>query len=415
MAERGIGRSEGPPEMYAGLGTRFAIAIVLLSAASCGGFRGGGLDGGDGGGPAVEGERDGAPPDPRDGGQREAGGADAPLAPGDDGPTRLDGRDGAEGPPGPPPADGARDALADTTTAPPPDGPPGCPGACCANADCPAMTGKTATCDMATRTCRYACNSGTTECNGSCVPASSVRAEICSNSVDDDCDGMVDCADSNCAPGTTCGTNQVCRNGMCGDCQAGGSCDPMMACKTGRYDCSTGTRRCVVAGNVTNGDSCGGDNACLDGVCRQCRNSGSCTNNQSSSCRQGQRRCRDGREVCEDGQAKDNGLPCGSNRVCFNGRCDPCTEGMDCSSGCERRSIRCATGEPRCTFDGTKDDGAPCGAARCTCAPRQPNDPPDLFRCGVDQPTCNSGMCDPQAVIQRMCPTGCNSAGNNCR
>ena len=52
--------------------------------------------------------------------------------------------------------------------------------------------------------CDGKCAAGTLMCKGVCVPMASVPREDCLNGEDDDCDGMPDCADPDCAPVALC-------------------------------------------------------------------------------------------------------------------------------------------------------------------------------------------------------------------
>jgi hypothetical protein len=240
---------------------------------------------------------------------------------------------------------------------------------------------------------RSTCNLGCS--NNMCITCQP-STETC-NGRDDDCDNQVD-------EGSLCTSGP---SGSTGRCNGSGGCS--YTCPSDRtIVCNNVCRECCSSGD------CGSGQACMSGTCRQCRNSGSCTTNQNSGCRFGQYRCENDREVCADAGNKENGTNCGTDRVCLNGICNSCAQGDECGDVCNPGRITCITGRPECFPSTPPPDGTKCGAERCSCHP-QPGDPPDLMRCGSEFPTCNGGRCDPQAVGQRMCPNGCNSAGNSCR
>jgi hypothetical protein len=72
-------------------------------------------------------------------------------------------------------------------------------------------------CEGATRSCTTACGTGLETCRGGVFSGCAARqptTENCSNSIDDDCDGMADCLDSEC-PGKICATEKVCSGKSC--------------------------------------------------------------------------------------------------------------------------------------------------------------------------------------------------------
>lgn len=72
--------------------------------------------------------------------------------------------------------------------------------ACCTPADCPAApSGGSPTCTGGA--CGFTCNPGLTKCGNTCK---ATAPESCFNGVDDDCNGLTDCADPACTPSTTC-------------------------------------------------------------------------------------------------------------------------------------------------------------------------------------------------------------------
>src|SRR3954469_721311 len=83
--------------------------------------------------------------------------------------------------------------------------------------------------------------------------------------------------------------------------------------------------------------------------------------------------CHKGMFVCLEGGAMScmeltdlqaNGTRCDMDKVCHDGSCDSCVQGMSCAvtgGPCRVASIVCATGAPVCTETDNKPDGAPCG------------------------------------------------------
>ncbi len=104
--------------------------------------------------------------------------------------------------------------------------------------------------------------------DGGCVPT----AEVCGNGQDEDCDGLRDCADSDCA-GSACGADgRVCQGGAC-VCGGGGAPEPNEAtCGDGRDNDCDGRTDCADPDCATR--SCGASPRLFcDGTLRSC----SCT------------------------------------------------------------------------------------------------------------------------------------------
>jgi hypothetical protein len=107
-----------------------------------------------------------------------------------------------------------------------------------------------------------ACDAGMPPCSGTdcCVPS----MESCTNGVDDDCDGLADCADPNCADQAICcvPSFESCTNGVDDDCDGLADCaDP---------DCADQAICCVPSPeSCTNGqdDDCDGLVDCDDPAC----------------------------------------------------------------------------------------------------------------------------------------------------
>lgn len=190
----------GRPRSCRGAGTIVRISFALVvGAAGCGSARERGVRVDAGAMPGPSGEAGGGPPPdgapadrPVDRPAPDEGGVVPPAdmgPPGDRPPADRPG----DGPPADRPPDGPP-VL-------PPDGPRGCPTACCADSDCAGNyaclmgTCSATTCRMGFKRCAAACID-----NNACCPA----PESCFNGADDDCDGNPDCADSDCMAATMC-------------------------------------------------------------------------------------------------------------------------------------------------------------------------------------------------------------------
>lgn len=155
--------------------------------------------------------------------------------------------------------------------------------------------------------------------------------------------------------GTNCGSGQVCNNGNCGSCTAGGPCTTNPnSCRVGVISCTTGTATCVdSASNTAAGTACGTNQVCSGGgTCVACTANQPCTGNPSV-CRRGLTSCTTGAQTCANSTALDAGTPCGANQVCnAAGTCIGCTAGAPCTtnpSPCRVGAISCSTGAGVCS------------------------------------------------------------------
>ena len=232
----------------------------------------------------------------------------------------------------------------------------------------------------------------------SCTPANACHAGT------QTCAPTITCADTgkNLANGTSCGTNMVCNNGTCNGCTAGASCQPTNHCKTGANSCVTGVPVCAETGNVANGTMCGNNQVCKDGLCVPCSAGGACT--PSNPCHTGTQVCTTGSPTCQDsGTSLPNGTSCGTNQVCSVGSCVPCTAGSACtpSDPCKIGVTSCASGSSVCVNSGNRPAGTACGAAQ-SC----------LNGVRTSAAMCDdNGAC---TTTMMTCPSACNAAGTDC-
>ncbi|HSN91448.1 MAG TPA: hypothetical protein VLS93_09485 [Anaeromyxobacteraceae bacterium] len=160
----------------------------------------------------------------------------------------------------------------------------------------------------------------------------------------------------------------VCNAGVCSACTANLACatnpDP---CLKGITSCTTGTQACVddPLSPEANGLACGTNLVCYNGVCSPCTAGASCTYNPSP-CLAGTTSCSTGTETCLDTATPlPNGTSCGTNLVCNAGTCVSCTAGLACTGNpdpCRLGTTSCATGTQTCV-DGTTPapNGTSCG------------------------------------------------------
>ncbi len=217
---------------------------------------------------------------------------------------------------------------------------------------------------------------------GTCVPCAAGSACTSSNACHTaaiTCDtGAPICTDTgDVADGTACGVDQVCSAGACTTCVAGGTCTSSNPCHTATLSCSTGAQVCTDTGNQPDGTSCGTGLSCTAGECL-CAAGAACTS--ANPCHTAAYTCdpTTGAPVCTDTGNVANGTSCGSNLVCNEGACEPCTAGAACTSTtdplCKTAAITCDTGLPVCTDSGDVADGTACGtglacsAGVCACA-----------------------------------------------
>lgn len=214
--------------------------------------------------------------------------------------------------------------------------------------------------------CGTTCNPGTYEC--------STGTRLCNQKT--------------AAPGTACGSGQVCDgSGVCVACAAGGSCGT--TCKPGTYDCSTGMQVCSQK-NAAPGTSCGGEQVCDgNGTCAACMTGAAC----GSACNPGMFNCSTGTPVCANQVKAAAGTTCGTNQVCdANGGCIACTKDMACGTTCAPGQIACTTGAPVC-----KPTNATAGTS-----------------CGTNMICNGSGACVVKTADGGMCSVNAECQNGNC-
>ncbi|MCC7537286.1 MAG: hypothetical protein IT379_13775 [Deltaproteobacteria bacterium] len=242
--------------------------------------------------------------------------------------------------------------------------------------------------------------------------------ERCDNDADDDCDGVSDCADGECA-GTPCGDfGRICTGGFCA-CPSGDVED----CRNGRDDDCDGAMDCAdpgcngaicdAAGRTCIGGFCGcagggTESACADGLDNDCDGMLDCAdaNCNLATCGAGGRVCIGSTCTCPGG---------GTETSCGNGTDDDCDAMTDCADpdctamGCGTFGRTCSAGTCRC----------PGGDAELACSDTTDNDCDGMADCAdVD---CAGRSCDARGRICAAgacsCPSStelCNGTDDDC-
>jgi hypothetical protein len=246
-----------------------------------------------------------------------------------------------------------------------------------------------------------------------CTPANPCHAGFTS------CAPTITCADSgaNLVNGTVCGTNRVCNNGSCAACTAGAACQPTNVCRTGATSCVTGTSVCAETGNRPNGTSCGTNQVCNNGACVACTAGGACT--PTNPCHTGTLSCSSGTSVCTDtGTLAADGKTCGTNLVCKAGSCVTCTAGVTCSptNPCKLGKTSCATGTSVCMESGNRPTGTLCGDPQsCTAGVLTSAEMCDATQACVTTTSNCAGNCNAAGTDCGACPTGATMCTSGCK
>jgi hypothetical protein len=146
---------------------------------------------------------------------------------------------------------------------------------------------------------------------GPCTGAITPSPENCSDGIDNDCNGLTDCADPACAgaPGC-CGGSRACYDGPMGT-------EGVGPCKGGMQTCANGVWSMTCTGevlpsmeNCTDGidNDCNGLTDCADPACANAPNCSGCTNGMTRPCYDGPMGtenvgiCHGGTQTCVNGQ-----------------------------------------------------------------------------------------------------------------
>ena len=208
---------------------------------------------------------------------------------------------------------------------------------------------------------------------GSCTPTSSTEVS-CNDGVDDDCDGKIDCLDTDCEAkpcedGDKCTEGEVCGALACKGGKAK-SCDDGNACTDDTCDPKTGCANAKKTGGACeDGNPCTVNDTCTDGACtpgspNTCDDMNACTTDtcdSASGCAHVNNvdPCNDGvfcngGDTCKDGACQVHaGNPCG--KVCdeTSNACVGCTVDRDCGPVTFSAFSMC-TGATTCGLTGTR-------------------------------------------------------------
>lgn len=237
------------------------------------------------------------------------------------------------------------------------------------------------------------CDPGEDQCNcaADCGTPPGSEAGLCTDTLDNDCDGPTDCDDSDCAGDPAC---------QCGN----GTCDPGEDCNSCPADCISGGGGCgdgICEGSGEDCFSCPGDCRCAGGGgCNHCCGDGSCSGSENANncpvdCDPGFQPpqgfcCGDGN--CETGEDSCNcAVDCGGTcPTCGDGNCDsPIEDQCNCAADCgnppanETPNVDCQDG-----IDNDCDGGVDCQDTDNDC------DTDPACACGGNGASCNgNGDC----------------------
>jgi hypothetical protein len=147
-------------------------------------------------------------------------------------------------------------------------------------------------------------------------------------------------------------------------CVAGGACVPANPCHKGMFVCTEGSMSCMELTDLqANGTVCDTDKVCHNGSCDSCMQGMAC-DVTGKPCRVGSIVCATGAPVCTETDNKPNGSTCGTGMVCQAGTCATCQAGGACTptNKCHTGTLVCSGASPSCTDTNTNvAAGMSCG------------------------------------------------------
>lgn len=287
------------------------------------------------------------------------------------------------------------------------------------------------------------------DCNDQDPTVKPGATELCSDGIDNDCNGEKDCSDPACI-GQSCGAGATCLQLSCKETScsdfADGDQDNLTDCADpdcGGLACGTGTGAACMGTTCVElfcGDAIDNDldtfpdcfeTGCLDagcGVNGTCQSDAGCREPVEGTCDDGSDNDGDSRIDCADSDC--NGLACSDGNDCTDG--ETCSSSQ-CRNGtatvcnappnqCYSMAGACALDSGVCGYtprvaDAGCDDGDPCtvrdrctGAGACASVPQTCAPPPSngCFAAGVCQASLDGG-CTYALQLGSIC-----SDGNNC-
>ncbi len=211
----------------------------------------------------------------------------------------------------------------------------------------------------------------------------------CSNGLDDDCDGLIDCDDADCVGTVDC------------PCDNDGTCDPGEDCNNCASDCISGSGGAVC-----------GNGVCEAGDGEDCSSCPSDCNGITTGRPSGRFCCGSSSLGCADDRCTSGGYSCttvaaGTSYCCGDGICEGDEDAFNCSVDCSGGSYcgdgTCDPGEDVCSC--SDDCGLPPSSEvpNSTCGDGLDND------CdGVAD--CNDGDC----ATDPACDVTCAAVGDSC-
>ncbi len=282
------------------------------------------------------------------------------------------------------------------------------------------FTGPASACDAGT--CSGICRRGTQTCSvgsdgglgfGSCANQVLPATEVCTDSLDNDCDALVDCADSQC-DARSCGGGRTCFSSSC-QCIFDGGLSTVELCNDGVDNTCDSVVDC--AQSTCSGQTCGtGGKRCVGTTCT-CVVDGGVSQMTELTCNDGRDNDCDGLVDCNDSSC--NGQSCAAGRTCSQNVCTCLRDG----GAPQLNETLCADGADN-DCDGLTDCADPnCNRGYCNSAVPAAvccgssclnlgSDPSNCGQCGV---VCPSGVCT--QVSDKGDPTGrctCASGGPVC-
>ncbi|MEE4271574.1 MAG: trypsin-like peptidase domain-containing protein, partial [Thermoanaerobaculales bacterium] len=230
----------------------------------------------------------------------------------------------------------------------------------------------------------------------------------CSDGVDNDCDGDIDCDDADCTGTVDC------------PCDYDGTCELGEDCNNCPSDCISGSGGAVCGNGICesgDGEDCSSCPSDCNGITTGRPSGRFCCGSSSLGCSDS--RCTTGGYSCTS-------VPAGSSFCCGDGFCEGDEDAFNCSIDCTGGSYcgdgTCDPGEDVCSC--SDDCGLPPASEvpNTTCADGVDNDCDGVFDCndadcGTD-PTCNvtCGAAGDACTTGADCCSGsCHPAKNYCR